>query len=246
MTKTFETWLAKQASATRYPPTPNIVLTVGARLAPRPLRAWTYALALILALALAAWSIPPVRAQVLRWLQIGGVTLLLADETPSPAPPATSPPTATLSAPLNSRNNLPPNGEVTLEQARERFAYPIAYPPGAGAPQHIYLQDLGSGPFVILLWVDPLEARTATLALFILAPETQMTKGPLPAIVETTVNGQPAIWTDGLYRVAFGPHHESVYFVNDHALIWERDGLTYRLETGGTLAEAVAIAESIP
>jgi hypothetical protein len=30
-----------------------------------------------------------------------------------------------------------------------------------------------------------------------------------------------------------------------HALVWEEDGITYRLETAGTLQEAVEVAEGL-
>jgi hypothetical protein len=33
--------------------------------------------------------------------------------------------------------------------------------------------------------------------------------------------------------------------IDGHVLIWEEDGITYRLETGVTLEEAVKIAESL-
>jgi hypothetical protein len=63
---------------------------------------------------------------------------------------------------------------------------------------------------------------------------------------ETQVNGQRAIWTEGPYPLLLSNGNVSWdRLVEGHVLIWKAGNITYRLETGLSLAEALKIAESL-
>jgi hypothetical protein len=65
-------------------------------------------------------------------------------------------------------------------------------------------------------------------------------------IQETTVNDQRAIWAVGPYPVRFSNGNlDFVRLIDGHVLIWTDGGVTYRLETGMTMGEAVRVAESL-
>jgi hypothetical protein len=65
-------------------------------------------------------------------------------------------------------------------------------------------------------------------------------------IEETEVNGQRAVWTVGPYPlISRNGDVELTRMVEGHVLIWESDGVTYRLETGLSLEETLKIAESL-
>lgn len=238
----FEAWLTQKTEEMQYPPTPQFARSFQWD-RPRlyPFSKWRWALAVILMVA-ALLAVPPVRAQLLEWLRIGGMTIERAT-TPSPAATPLSEDTLPPRVDLTTGYEL--SGKTTLTQAMAEVDFPIRYPPAYGKPQHVYLQDIGTGPFVILVWVDPEDPAQVILVEYILAPGTWLTKGPVPTLEETLVNGNLAVWTDGPYMVSIQGFDQAARLLEGHALVWEQDGLTYRLELDTTLEEAVRIAESI-
>jgi hypothetical protein len=68
-------------------------------------------------------------------------------------------------------------------------------------------------------------------------------------VEETTVNGRPALWTEGPYLLQFRRDGHTVTevqrLVEGHVLIWAEGEITYRLESDLPLEEAVRIAESL-
>ena len=68
-------------------------------------------------------------------------------------------------------------------------------------------------------------------------------------VEETTVDGAPAYWIRGphgfLYLDDDGEPREDTLRLSRNALLWTRDGTTYRLESDRSLAESVALAESM-
>jgi hypothetical protein len=232
----FETWLTQKAKEMQYPPTPQFADYPSSE-KPRPRLTATLRWALtVIVIAAALMAVPPVRAQLLEWLQIGGMTI---ERAATPLPADALPP------PVDLVTGYELSGKTTLAQATAEFGFPIRYPPAYGKPQHVYLQDFGTGPFVVLVWVDLDDPAQVILVEYILAPGTRLTKGEVPTLEETQVNGQPAVWTDGPYMVNIQGFHQAARLVEGHALIWEQDGLTYRLELDASLKEAVRIAESI-
>ena len=92
----FETQLRSIASGMEYPPTPDIAGSVAGRLrGPRPrLMNRTFARSLVVVMVLLAslLLIPPVRAAVLDFIQIGIVRIFRSE--PAPVPPPTQIPSA--------------------------------------------------------------------------------------------------------------------------------------------------------
>lgn len=243
-----------------YPPTPDLASAVQQGLAeqssrrwatigtPRLRPVWVALLALLLLLA-GLLAVPPVRAALQEWLQIGAVriwlvpptaTPILQPETPNPHPTAT---------PLASLFDLA--GATTLDDAQKKAGFPLrlpSYPATLGRPDGVFYQEIG-GPAVILVWLDSAQPARAKLSLHILGLHTFAEKGNATRLAQTAVNGQPAFWTEGPYMLVYRRGATTDFdirrLVQGHVLIWTEGELTYRLETAGTMAEAVRIAESL-
>jgi hypothetical protein len=214
---------------------------------------------LILALLLGLWAVPPVRAAILEFLQIGAVRIWLVEPTATPPPtplptavpsqvvPAETPrPTPTA---LFSLLNLA--GETTLAEAalKAGFAIPLpSYPPDLGPPDRVFYQEL-NGPAVILVWTEPEQPDQAAYSLQIFGSKAFVTKTNPAVVMTATVNGREGAWLNGPYILAYGDGSEPVwemrYLVTGHVLLWEENGLTYRLEGDFTFQEAVRMAESL-
>ena len=76
-----------------------------------------------------------------------------------------------------------------------------------------------------------------------------MTKSNPPVVVTVTVNGRAAAWTSGPYVLSYGTEDDvewqMQYLVTGRVLIWEADGLTYRLESDLSFDEAIRMSESL-
>jgi hypothetical protein len=259
----WEEAVRRSAGTFAYPATPDMADRVIARLtagraghlrpSPRRLQpAWV--IAIILALLIGALAVPPVRAALLEFLQIGSVRIWLAEPTatpvPSPTPPAArTPPVRPAPTPLASIFDL--TGETTLAEAEARAGLSIrlpTYPPDLRAPDAVFYQHLG-GPVVVLVWVHPERPDEAKMSLHILGEGAMAEKGNPTVVMTTTVNGEMAAWTQGPYVLAYGqgspPEWQMRQLVSGRVLVWVEDGLTYRLESELPLEEAVRVAESL-
>jgi hypothetical protein len=131
-------------------------------------------------------------------------------------------------------------------QARAGFAIKLpTYPPDLGPPDRVFLQDM-AGPVVITVWLAPDQPDRVRLSLHQLGPGTFAEKVQPRVVQETTVRGQPALWTEGphLLQVPDGGY-EPRRLVTGNTLIWAEGEITYRLETDLPLDEALRIAESL-
>lgn len=254
-----------------YPPTPEIAAGVTQQLRGQAKRGAPRSRSLVVRLTLAVFlllaaslSVPAVRAAVLDFLQIGVVRIFLNQpfptETVTPLPPAGAIQPATLApAPTSTFLASIPDisGETTLENARLKSGFKVplpAYPAGLGPPDHVYLQD-SDGAFVMLVWMDPAAPQQALLSLQIISPGSWMIQKYQPLVVqETSVAGQPAVWTEGPYPLIMkNGQVELSRLVAGHVLIWQcccGDAKscvsnTYRLESNYPLDEALKIAESL-
>ncbi len=249
-----------------YPVTPNLAAKLDwGELAYSPRRAkprrlaWAAAAFVILLAAL--FSVPPVRARLVEFIQIGAVRIFFAQPTETPTQPTFVVSTATTTArPGPTRTPVLPSdqtfitsvleldGRTSLVLAQKDFGYPIllpTYPADLGDPDYVFQNGLTPlQQYVVLVWVD--EQGEPWLTLYIVAPDAELSKGPLEAVEYTQVNGRPAIWTNGVYMLVVESYHQPVRMIRGHALIWEdADGLTYRLETSLSTEEAIRIAESL-
>jgi hypothetical protein len=244
-----------------YPRTPDIAGAVMTRLrgATRPRfisRRLVWSLTVILILFSSLMLIPPARAAIIEFIQIGVVRIFRAEPTPLVPPnqeipstvvPVTATPVPTSQPLIPILENLA--GEMTLDEAQKAVNYPIllpSYPPDVGKPDRIFVQN-ADGKMTVLVWLDPQHPDQILMSLHFLPAGSWAIKKIEPThIQETNVNSQRAIWAIGPYplRLSNGDL-DFVRLIDGHVLIWEQGDITYRLETDLSLEEAVKIAESL-
>jgi len=281
----FEKQLGSLAKGLEYPHTPDVVSSVMARLRreerdggkryPRVIsRRLTWALTIILMLFASLMLIPPARAAILDFIQIGVVRIFRAAPTPLPPPNQEAPSTMVpgTATPIATSQPLIPilerlAGEVSLEQAQKAVNYPIllpSYPPDLGKPDRVFVQE-ADGAMTVLVWIDPKKPDQVLMSLHFLPEGSWAIKKMEPTVIrETTVNGQPAVWTVGPYPMIYSNGDvDFIRLIDGHVLIWAEGktlapgahlprtqvpgsaGVTYRLESDFSLEEAVKIAESL-
>ncbi|MCQ3938304.1 MAG: hypothetical protein DPW18_14830 [Chloroflexi bacterium] len=249
----FEKQLTEIAKGMDYPPTPDIAGFVSARL--RPARSprlisktWAWSLTIALILLLSLLLIPPARAAILEFIQIGIVRIFPQPIEPTAEPIQTiAPSTATPISSLPFLETIA--GKTTLADAQKRVNYPIllpAYPADIGEPDYVFVQN-ADGNMTILVWLDPQNPESVLMSLHFVPPGSwAITKVSPTLIEETTVDGVRAIWAVGPYPLRFtNGDLDFTRIVNGNVLIWADDTVTYRLETDLSLEEALKIAESL-
>lgn len=244
-----------------YPRTPDIARRVmkhlQTRARPRLVsRRWAWSLALLLVLFSSLMLIPPARAAIIEFIEIGIVRIFGAEPTPLTPPQEEFPSTMVpvTATPARTSEPLIPilerlAGEMTLDEARQIVGYPIllpSYPPDLGPPDRVFVQD-ADGDMTVLVWIDPHETDQILLSLHMIPPQSWAVDKMNPALIEeTTVKGERAIWAVGPYPLRFSNGNlDFVRLVDGHVLIWTDGDLTYRLETDLSLEEAIKIAESL-
>jgi len=264
----FEKQLRSLSKGLDYPTTPNIVGSVMPRLqakgigrrdkgSPRFIsRRLAWSLTIILILFVSLMLIPPARAAIIEFIQIGVVRIFRAEPTPIVPPnqevsPSRVPVTAT---PLPTSQPLIPileslAGEMTLEEAQKAVRYAIqlpTYPPDLGRPDRIFVQE-AEGKMTILVWIDPQQPDRVLMSLHMIPPGSWAIDKFDPAQVqETTVNGRSAIWAVGPYPLRLrNSDLQFMRLIDGRVLVWTDGDITYRLETKLDLAEALKIAESL-
>lgn len=259
--------LKEAARQFRYPPTPDVTGVVikrmesGSRPRAQLRSAWVITGFLLLLLVI-LFAVPGVRAEIVRFFQVGVVRIFPAAPTQTtesslPQPSTTAlatalPSTATSQAgydePLYTVTSSDLAGETSLEKVQASAPFPIRlpdYPAGLGKPARVFVQE--DGLLVILVWTDPVNPKNAYLSLHEIGPGSiWMGKFEPRVIQETQVSGQYAVWVQGPYLVQLSNgDYQFRRTVEGNTLIWEENGITYRLETNLTLEEALKIAESL-
>ena len=254
----FENQLRSIAKRMDYPRTPGIAASVMTRLRPstRPRffpRKLAWSLTLILVLFSSLMLIPPVRAEVVEFIQIGIVRIFprpidgISTATPDSLVPETATPSIPAGTLIPSLSRIA--GEITLGDAQQKVDYAIllpTYPADLGPPSHVFLQD-AEGAMTILVWLDPRETNTVLISLHFIPEGSWGIEKSEPRFIEqANVNGQPAVWAVGPYplRLSNGDL-DFTRLIDGNVLIWIDGNLTYRLETNQTLEEAIKIAESL-
>lgn len=254
----FEKQLLSLSKGLEYPRTPNIAGSVMSRLraSTRPRffsRRLAWSLTIILILFSSLMLIPPVRAAVIEFIQIGVVRIFQREPTPpdqefpSTIVPVTATPGATSQPLIPLLERLA--GETTLEEAQQTVGYPLllpSYPSELGEPDRVFVQD-AEGDMTILVWIDPQQPKDVLMSLHFIPPGSWAVKKVDPTLIqETTVNGQRALWTIGPYPMRFSNGNlDFIRLIEGHVLIWFDGQMTYRLETRLSLEEAIMVAESL-
>lgn len=206
-------------------------------LAPRaPRRRWRPTLAAVAAVLIMLVLTPPVRATVTDWFGV------IVRPGPS-AESASVPPAESASVPPAKSGPAPTTeSELTLEAATELVAFSPTLPAVLGRPDGVEVS--ADRRVLSLTWTEP--GGVLRLDQF---------DGHLgPAFVkhadavEVDLDGNPAIWFNGPHHLttidSAGREHTDATRSAGPTLIWQRDGITLRLE-GAELERAVEIARSI-
>ena len=144
--------------------------------------------------------------------------------------------------------------QTTLAEAASSVEFPIGVPDDLGDPATVYLDDR----IVAMVWpgAGSLPAASGTDVAVLLTQtaggEPRATKGISPAtdLLAVMVDGAPALWIDGAEHTFTvldqdGQPVEETSRLAANVLLWNADGVDYRLELTGGLDEARSIAESL-
>ncbi|MDQ4059012.1 MAG: hypothetical protein M3124_07810 [Actinomycetota bacterium] len=190
-------------------------------------------------------ALPGVRSAVADFLGLGGVRIERGGRLPRPA------------------DELNLGETVTLSEASERVDFDVLIPGELGEPGTVYFDPAVSGGQVALAY----EARPGLPA----APGTELgalvtqfsgaradpdalkkvtANDPGTRVVPVIVDGTQGLWISGephtiAYLEADGDIRTDTVRLAGNVLLWERDGVTLRLESRLSRSEAVAIAESM-
>jgi hypothetical protein len=240
-----------------YPPTPNLALAVRRRIvarpvAPaRPLTLWgdprRLALAAAVVLVLVGTALlvnPTTRDAIAHFFHVRGVIVSRVSTLPSLSPVT----------PLNLGRR------TTMADAQSAVSFPIAVPPELDAPDAVYVDSEVPGGEVALAYTPrpgiPLVKQTGLGVLVtefrgdlipgFLAKEV----GPSTTLEETSVNGDPGWWIAGEPHLVFvqvsGTDQQVSLRMAANTLIWEHGGVTYRIESSLSKADAFRIAAGLP
>jgi hypothetical protein len=214
------------------PPTPDFVPAVIARIERRRRRVRIGAALGLAALALGvALAVPPARSAVLRLFHLGGVTVERVDTLPAASDRA-------LGRSLGRR--------LPLATAERAVGFRLLLPAGAAPPDARVRNGLasvvlarGDVPFVLS------EFRAAggyDLLKKVVADATQVT----PVRVGTS----PGLWVAGSPHLLFFVNRRGTFgsvpvLVRGNVLVWQRGGLTLRLQSALGLRDVLALARSV-
>lgn len=246
-----------------YPPTPDLAAAVQAEIAVRPVRparrfrshtfsGWQrLALAaaiVILLLAAGLLAFPDARESIARRLGLPGIDIVIVDDTPTPAPTTTG-------------ASLLLGEPVSLADAQAAAGYAVQIPAALGSPDEVYLRTLESGQMVTQLYLPreglPVTAESGVGALLMqfpaedrpgqLAKRIAMGAGH---VTELDLGDDQAFWITGETQLVLDQDPSDTFedlIARDsgNVLLWQADGLTFRLETALSLAEALVLAESV-
>ena len=224
------------------PEPPDLAPAVLAQLEPRATRRvgrgrWIVAFAIVALAALAATlAIPDARAALLRLLSIGGERIELVDELPE--------------VPVQTSLELVLGEPVTLEEAKRRSAFALRE--FEDDPDRVYVDDRSSVWFV---YGSPERPRLLVAQSSLVPPVAEeillkklITSGT--QVEQVDVRGSPGIFLSGethflVLLDEFGvPVEDSARLARD-VLIWEDEGVGYRLEGDLDLDEALRIAAEL-
>jgi hypothetical protein len=241
MTDHLDAALADLASVVEFPPTPPFHQAIAERLAQPPRRHWLAPLPRALALALIGLLVLASAAAALVIL-VPGLRITLVPSLPTASVPA---------GPLGTRLALGselPVGEV-VELA----------PTALGTPEEAYAIDEDAVVSLVYAASDDLPGLDGSgIGLLVQAIDGALQREQIEKLVlevgvsvtSVSVRGETGYWITGpphllRYLAPDGEiRSEATRLVGD-ALVWERDGTLYRIESGLGLTETLRIAETI-
>lgn len=228
------------------------------------------ALAALVVLALAGLVLvvsPAARSAVAERLGLRGVRIEYRSDTATPAATAAiTPPPAGSGGPSPAGSSpgarLGLGERVTLDAARRRvpFAVPVPTLAELGDPDEVYVDGGPAGGMVSLVYQPRAalpEAAGSGAGLLVTVFRGDLNPGLIgksvgrgTTLAQVTVNGARGFWLEGaphvfLYMPPGGDIREERIRLAANVLLWERDGVTYRIESALGREAAVRIAESM-
>ena len=167
----------------------------------------------------AAFAVPQARSAILRLLGLEHVTIVRVEQLP----PVTRGPGAV-------------GEQLSLEEAERQLGL-HALLPDLGRPDAVYVDP--GGVMLILLYGRPVRLR---LSEFLARFPIEKLVTPSERVESIRVGGHPGLWIPGPHVVIepFGQPR-----VEGSVLVWQRNGLTLRLEGHVTKEQALRLASSI-
>ena len=210
-----------------FPPEPDLTGRVRGRLEqPRSRRPWLVLAVAAVAAVGALLAIPQTRAAIFDLFHIGGVEVQRVD---------TQPQAPARAADLGS--------EVDVDEAQDRVDFPLVTP---DADFTTYYDDSIAGGMVNMTWNGFVLSQWTGEQLQFARKQV----GPNSQIVSVSVNGVPGLWITGarheiVYRDPNGQIDAKTRRLVGNVLLWDEDGITYRLEGAKTRAQALAAAGNL-
>jgi hypothetical protein len=212
------------------PATPDLAAGVARRIRRRRTnRRLLVAFALAAAAVVIAFAVPPARSAILRFFHLQGVTVERVDTLPAG----------------HARGiGRALGATMPLEAAERRLGFRFRLPPGERPAAARVVDSLGT----VLLEHD---GSTLLLSEFRGDVSDLLKKvvGSATAVSEADVDGAPGIWLEGathfLYLGRNGVVDDLPIAVHGNVLLWQRDGLIYRLQGQVDERDAIRIAESV-
>ena len=241
-----------------YPPTPNLASRVRGRITVQPVapsrrldlwrdprRLALVAAVLVVLLGAAAVANPATRDAIAHFFHVRGV---IVNREASPLP-SFSPVT-----PLNLGRR------TTIADAQSRVNVTVLVPAELGAPDAVYVVSDIPGGEVALAYTPrpgiPLVTQTG-LGVLITVFRGDLVPGFIGKSLgegttaqEVSVNGDPGWWIAGEPHTIVvhvnGQDRPETLRMAANTLIWEHGGVTYRIESGLSKADAFGIAAGLP
>jgi hypothetical protein len=187
---------------------------------------------LVVAVA-AALAVPPARSALFDWLGIGGARIVRVEELP-PAP---------------TTGHLDLGRTVTVAEAR-RLSPWLLVPDigGLGDPDRIFYSAAIPGGKITFVWGTSADVRLL-LTEFRGSPFIEKLLEPSTEVEAVTVDGHRGAWIEEphvvIYRDIRGQVRDDTSRLAGRTLLWERGGVTLRLEGELSKADALRIATKL-
>ena len=202
------------------------------RLRRRVVVAVAFACAVVAAVA----AVGPARTSILRFFHLGGVTVERVDQLP----------------PVSPRGPIAPGWEVSFAGARARVSFPVLVPKDDREPSHtLFFASDPPGGQISLVYGSLRRPRLLVTEFIGTKVEGSFSKkaGRRTSVERVRVSGGPGIWLGGAkHTFSFldgaGMTRDWETRLAGNTLVWERGGLTLRLEGDLSRARAIRLAES--
>lgn len=215
------------------------------RRSPLPYSPWWGLAAAVLLLVVATVAIPGARATVASWFDVPGIRIEVGDDEAVRTPPASIGGSLLLGRPITIADAGAAAGFVIVAPADTRGGAPetyllerdgativsLLYPAGPGLP------GIGStGAGLLLMQIDSPEH------VDLLVKRSMNEQPPITVML----GGGTGTWIAG-GSLTLEPVYETGTFERSsgNVLIWEQNGVTYRMESALTMTDAVALAEGL-